>query len=342
MTKKMTYAESGVNIQAGEDSVNKIKPLVKKTFNKNVLTEIGSFGGLYQVDLEKWKKPVLVASTDGVGTKLMIAIKAGKYDTVGQDLVNHCVNDIFVQGAHPQFFLDYIGVGKLDPEIMEKIIAGFAHACAEHGMALIGGEMAEMPGIYGEDDFDLAGTIVGIVEKDNIVTGEKIKEGDVIIGYKSSGLHTNGYSLARKIIFEKCKLGVDSKIPGTETSVAEALLQVHISYYDLLKKYSDRGDINGMAHITGGGLEGNVKRVMPDGLVAEIDTSSWQIPDLFKFLVKEGNVELKEAFKAFNMGIGYVIMVDSDKSKSIAEETNGIIVGSVKKTEKKEKVCLKY
>lgn len=325
----MDYKSAGVDIKAGEDSVNRIKPLVKETFNKNVLSQIGGFGGLYQVDLTTWKEPVLVSSADGVGTKLIIAKMAGIYNTVGQDLVNHCVNDIFVQGAIPQYFLDYVGVGKLNPDVMEQIIWGFAKACKENEMALIGGEMAEMPGIYAEDDFDLAGTIVGMVEKKNIITGEKIIKGDVILGFPSTGLHTNGYSLARKVLFEKLNLQVDSLIPSLEVTVAEAMLKVHKSYLHVLKEWAKPELIHGMAHITGGGIPGNLARVIPAGLTAEIDCQSWEIPDLFRILVEAGNIAEAEGYRAFNMGIGMIVVTSAQLAEEIKAKTDAIEIGFI-------------
>ncbi|MDD3502087.1 MAG: phosphoribosylformylglycinamidine cyclo-ligase, partial [Candidatus Cloacimonetes bacterium] len=260
----MDYKKSGVDIEAGENAVNRIKSLVRTTYNKNVLTELGAFGGLYQVDLTSWKEPVMVASTDGVGTKLMVAAMAGVYDTVGQCLVNHCVNDIFVQGAVPQYFMDYIGCSKLLPDRVEMIISGMTKACRENEMSLIGGEMAEMPGIYHNDDFDLVGTIVGLIEKSKIITGEAIQEGDIVVGFTGNGLHTNGYSLARKVFFDVMGKKVDDYVSELGETVGEALLRVHPSYYPLLKDWVDPSFNHGMAHITGGGLPGNIKRVIPN------------------------------------------------------------------------------
>ena len=338
----MDYKSAGVDIKAGEDSVNRIKPLVKETFNKNVLSQIGGFGGLYQVDLTSWKEPVLVSSADGVGTKLIIANMAGVYNTVGQDLVNHCVNDIFVQGAIPQYFLDYVGVGKLNPEVMEQIIWGFAKACKENKMALIGGEMAEMPGIYAQDDFDLAGTIVGMVEKKNIITGEKITKGDVILGFPSTGLHTNGYSLARKILFEKMNLEVDSLIPNLNETLAEAMLKIHKSYLPILREWARPEMIHGMAHITGGGIPGNLARVIPDNLTAEIDCQSWEIPAIFKILVDNGNIAQDESYRAFNMGIGMIVVTSSEIASEIKAKTNAIQIGFINEKIPDLKVRMKY
>ncbi len=339
---KLDYRKAGVDIEAGENAVNRIKPLVRQTFNENVLTDIGSFGGLYAIQTEQWNAPVLVSSADGVGTKLMVAQMAKRYDTVGQCLINHCVNDIFVQGAKPLFFLDYIGIGKMVPEIAEKIIVGLTAACRENGMALIGGEMAEMPGIYRTDDFDLVGTIVGIVEKDDLITGEKMQEGDVVIGFPSTGLHTNGYSLARKIVFEKMGLAIEDEMPGTGMSVADALLAVHRSYYKVLAKWAKPSMIHGMAHITGGGIPGNLKRVIPDGVAAEIDTGKWEIPALFETLGRNGEIEKSEMFRAFNMGVGYIVVCGKDTADEILAETDGFEIGKIVSTsECEKKVILK-
>jgi len=338
----MDYKSAGVDIKAGEDSVNRIKPLVKETFNKNVLSQIGGFGGLYQVDLTAWEEPVLVSSADGVGTKIIIANLAGIYNTVGQDLVNHCVNDIFVQGAIPQYFLDYVGVGKLNPQVMEEIIWGFAKACKENEMALIGGEMAEMPGIYGQDDFDLAGTIVGMVEKKNIITGEEITQGDVILGFPSTGLHTNGYSLARKILFEKMNLQVDSLIPGMTETVAEAMLKIHKSYLPILREWASPDLIHGMAHITGGGIPGNLARVIPDNLTAEINCQSWELPPIFKILVEEGNIALDESYRAFNMGIGMIVVTSAEIAEEIKTKTDAIRIGFINEKINDLKVRMNY
>ena len=337
----MDYKESGVDISAGEIAVQKIKSIVRSTYNKNVLAELGSFGGLYQLDLDYWKEPILVSSTDGVGTKLIVAQKAKKYDTIGQDLVNHCVNDIFVHGAVPQFFNDYIGIAKMQPEVIEQIIWGMSKACKENEMALIGGEMAEMPGIYHADDFDLVGTIVGLVEKKNLITGSTIAENDVIIGFPSSGLHTNGYSLARKIIFEKLALNIDSYIKELNTTIQEALLSIHLSYFNLLKNYAASRHVHGMAHITGGGLKGNIKRILPSDLSAEIDCAAWKTPPIFSWLVNEGEVPLGDAYSTFNMGIGFVLICSSTLVSAILEETEGLKIGLITKKENQESVILK-
>lgn len=338
----MDYKSAGVDIEAGEEAVNRIKPLVKETFNKNVLSEIGGFGGLYQVDLTTWKEPVLVSSADGVGTKLIIARMAGIYDTVGQDLVNHCVNDIFVQGAIPQFFLDYVGVGKLNPQIMEDIIRGFATACKENEMALIGGEMAEMPGIYAEDDFDLAGTIIGMIEKKDIITGANIVANDVLLGFPSTGLHTNGYSLARRILFDKMKLKVDSLVPDVNQTVAEVMLKIHKSYFPILREWAKPDLIHGMAHITGGGIPGNLARVIPANLTAVVNCQSWETPLIYQTMLKHGNLAEAEAYRAFNMGIGMIIATSEAVAAEIMTKTDAIKVGYVSEKIDDLKVRMNY
>lgn len=326
----VSYKKSGVNIEAGEQAVKAIKQMVKTTYNKNVLSELGSFGGLYQLDLSKWKKPVLVASTDGVGTKLRLAIQAKRFDTVGQDLVNHCVNDILVQGAVPQFFLDYIGVGELKPRQIEQIISGFVKACRENGCVLIGGEMAEMPGFYARNDFDLAGTIVGLVEKQKLITGQKIKAGNVLIGLSSNGLHTNGYSLARNIL-ELNNLSVDSIIGELDCTVADAFLSVHKSYLKVVKPLLKDNLIKGMAHITGGGIPGNLSRIIPDGLSAKIDEKAWEITSIFQWLKALGKVTQSEMRKVFNLGIGMILVVGKQDADIVLRKTHGIVIGSIEK-----------
>jgi len=338
----MDYKESGVDIKAGEKAVDSIKNIVRKTYNNNVLTELGSFGGLYNLDLSKWKSPVMVASTDGVGTKILVAQKAKKYDTIGRDLVNHCVNDIFVQGASPQFFMDYIGLAKMNADMIKEIIEGMALACIENEMSLIGGEMAEMPDVYHSEDFDLVGTIVGLVEKDQIITGEKIQENDIVIGFPSTGLHTNGYTLARKIVFDKLGYDVKTYVDELGETVEEVLLTVHRSYFKMLKKWANPTIIHGMAHITGGGLVGNIKRILPKGLSVNIDTQSWEVPKLFCWLVEKGKIPLLDAFSAFNMGIGFVIVASESETNQILKETDGIKIGKVTKKVTDDIVMLKF
>ncbi|HQJ95498.1 MAG TPA: phosphoribosylformylglycinamidine cyclo-ligase [Candidatus Cloacimonas sp.] len=318
----LDYRSSGVDIAAGEKAVTAIKHKVKATYNSNVLSELGSFGGLYQIDKSSWQNPILVSSNDGVGTKLLVAILANEYKTIGQDLVNHCVNDILVQGAIPQFFLDYIGLGKLIPARVEDIIEGMVVACKQNSCALIGGEMAEMPGIYKEKDFDLVGTIVGIVEREQLLPRAKMKPGDKLIALPSSGLHTNGYSLVRKIVFEKLNLSLDTYIPDCETTLGELLLRVHRSYLPLLKDYLTDPSLLGLAHITGGGIAGNLKRILPDNVSAIINLKETDIPPFFKWLQEAGKVDFSIMKETFNLGIGMLCVVDhkmQDKYLSIPE-----------------------
>lgn len=327
-----TYKSSGVDIQAGEETVNRIKSLVKSTFSKNVLHGIGLFGAFYELDLSEYKNPVLVSSVDGVGTKLKIAFIQNKHNTVGQDLVNHCVNDIAVCGAKPMYFLDYMAFGKLFPDKAEKIIEGFAIACKENGCSLIGGETAEMPGLYSQDEYDLSGTIVGVVEKNRIIDGKNIEKGDILLGFKSNGLHTNGYSLARNVLLDKFSLA-DHPVE-LELSLGEELLRVHKSYLKLIAKLKDNTEIKGFSHITGGGIVGNTKRIVPEGLSMKIDWNAWEMPPIFKFIQKSGNIADTEMREVFNTGIGLISVVSASKvdtiielAKSIGEET--IILGEI-------------
>ncbi|MHB8906002.1 MAG: phosphoribosylformylglycinamidine cyclo-ligase [Melioribacteraceae bacterium] len=322
----ITYKESGVNIQAGEETVEKIKSLAKSTFNKNVLSGIGHFGAFYEVDLNKWKNPVLVSSVDGVGTKLKIAFAMDKHDTVGQDLVNHCVNDIAVCGAEPQYFMDYLAFGKLVPEKAEQIIKGFSIACRENGVALIGGETAEMPGLYDENEYDMSGTIVGIVERDKVIDGRTVKAGDVLVGYASNGLHTNGYSLARKVLLEK--FSVNDKHDSLQGTIGKELLKVHKSYLNLINELKEKISIHAFSHITGGGIIGNTKRVVPKDLHIKIDWNAWNVPPIFKLIQETGKVSDDEMREAFNMGIGLIAIVDKDDvDKTLVEK--GIVIGEV-------------
>jgi phosphoribosylformylglycinamidine cyclo-ligase len=311
-----TYKEAGVDIDAADEAVERIKGVVKATRNKGVLADVGSFGGLFDINKYGLKEPVLVSSTDGVGTKIKLAFLTGIYDTVGQDLANHCTNDILVQGAIPLYFMDYIATAKLKPEVMQKIIEGFCTACRQNEMALLGGEMAEMPGIYQEGHFDLAGFIVGVVEKSKIIDGSKIKPGDVVIGLKSTGLQTNGFSLAIKVFKEA----------GLLEKKAKELMAVHSSFLPIIKPHLESGIIHGMAHITGSGLEGNIPRVLPENCKVIIDKSKWQIPQIFKDIQKTGNVPEDDMFRTFNMGIGYIVIVDKKDALKFKE---GTIIGKV-------------
>lgn len=316
--KQFTYKESGVDVEAGEELVSSIKDIVKETHNVSVLSNIGGFGALFQPNFSRMDEPVLVSSVDGVGTKLIVAFKAEKYDTVGQDLVNHCVNDIAVCGATPLFFLDYFSTGSLDKSIGFQVISGFAKACRENGVALIGGETAEMPDIYKKGEFDLAGTIVGAVDKSRLITGDKIKKGDLLLGFKSSGLHTNGYSLARNVLFSEFELDDSSDlISGT---VGEELLSVHKSYLALITKIKEIEGVNAFSHITGGGLVSNTKRVVPEGYKLHIDWGSWKRPGIFKLIQNTGNVPEEDMRRTFNLGIGLVAIVSADSVDQVKEK----------------------
>jgi phosphoribosylformylglycinamidine cyclo-ligase len=306
----MDYREAGVDISAADAAKARIKGLAKATFNAQVLTEIGSFGGMFRPDLSRYREPVLVASTDGVGTKIKVAILAGVHDTVGYDLVAHCVDDILVQGATPLFFLDYVALGKMDPGKVEQIVAGFSRACSEFGCPLIGGETAEMPGTYAEDDYDLAGFIVGVVERERALP-RGVREGDVLLGLPSSGLHTNGYSLARKVLLERLGYRVDTHLAELGTTVGRALLAPHRSYLAPLEPLLERDKVRALAHITGGGFAGNIPRVLPEGLGAVVRRGSWEIPALFRLIQKGGSVADEEMVRTFNMGIGMVVVVAS-------------------------------
>ena len=304
----MDYKSSGVDIDAGEEAVRRIRTLARSTFTPGVLSEIGSFGGLFRLGAGAMKDPVLVASADGVGTKLKIAFMTGRHDTVGGDLVNHCVNDILVQGATPLFFLDYLATGRLSPSTAEQIVSGMAQACRENGCALLGGETAEMPGFYADGEYDLAGFIVGLVERDRVIDGRTIEPGDVLIGLPSAGLHTNGYSLARRIAFERLGLAAGSVVKELGMTIGEALLAPHRSYQAPLAPVVERGIAKGLAHITGGGMTDNLPRILPRGAGAEIDTGSWEVPTIFRFLQEAGRVPDGDMRRTFNMGVGMILV----------------------------------
>jgi phosphoribosylformylglycinamidine cyclo-ligase len=306
---KTDYRQSGVDIDAGNEAVRRIKELARGTYTRGVLSGVGSFGGLFALETTDGADgPVLVASADGVGTKLKLAFMTGVHDTVGRDLVNHCVNDILVQGAKPLFFLDYLATGRLAPDVAEQIVRGMAIACRENGCALLGGETAEMPGFYAEGEYDLAGFIIGQVSRSRIVDGRSIQAGDQLIALASSGLHTNGYSLARHIAFELLKLDVNDQVADLGETVGEALLRPHLSYLDAVAPLLEQGVIKGMAHITGGGITENLPRVLPEGRGFSLDRGSWTIPPLFSWLQHAGGLEDTEAFRAFNMGVGLVLV----------------------------------
>jgi len=313
---EIDYRQSGVDIDAGNETVRRIKLLARSTYTPGVLSGVGSFGGLFALD-GGVVDPVLVASADGVGTKLKVAFMAGIHDTIGVDLVNHCVNDILVQGARPLFFLDYLATGRLAPEVAEQIVRGMAGACRENGCALLGGETAEMPGFYAPGEYDVAGFIVGLVARARIVDGRTIVPGDVLIALPSSGLHTNGYSLARRIVFEHLGLGVDSHVPDLGETVGEALLRPHRSYLPVVGPLLDRGWIKGMAHITGGGITENLPRTLPDGCTFSLDRGSWTVPPVFSWLQRAGGVDEDEMFRAFNMGVGLVLVCAPDHAPAL-------------------------
>ena len=302
------YRASGVDIDAGNETVRRIKSLARSTFTPGVLSDIGSFGGLFRFDREKFHDPVLVSSADGVGTKLKVAFMTGRHDTVGADLVNHCVNDILVQGAEPLFFLDYLATGKQLPDVAEAVVSGVARACRENGCALIGGETAEMPGFYADGEYDIAGFIVGAVDKTKVIDGRAIVPGDVLIGLPSAGLHTNGYSLARQVFFEAAGWKVDTFVPELGTTIGEALLAPHRTYLPLVRPLLAQQSLKGLAHITGGGITENLPRVLPQGCAAEVDLRAWDVPPIFRLLQERGGIATDEMFRAFNMGIGLIVV----------------------------------
>lgn len=305
--REIRYKDAGVNIDEGDRAVDRIKKLAKGTFNSNVLTGIGSFGAAYR--LQGWKQPVLISSADGVGTKLKVAFATGTHNTVGEDLVNHCVNDIAVQGAEPLFFLDYFATGKLSAEVTAQVMEGIARGCGRNGCALIGGETAEMPGLYSDGEYDLAGFIVGAVERGQLLTGKGIRAGDVLLGLPSNGLHTNGYSLARKLLFEVAGYTVDTEVRELRGTVRAELLKVHKSYLKPLRALRKAGLLQGAAHITGGGITGNTPRMLPETLAAEIDTSSWKVPAVFQLLREIGYMPVDDWRRTFNLGIGMIVAV---------------------------------
>jgi len=326
----MDYKIAGVDISAGEEFVRMIKPQVRQTFTPGVITDIGAFGGFFLPDFSPYKKPVLVSSIDGVGTKLKIAIELGRYDTVGSCLVNHCVNDILVCGAKPLFFLDYYACGKLTPEIATSVVTGMVNGCRENGCALIGGETAEMPGLYQERDFDLAGSIVGVVDHEKIINGSAVREGDVLIGLPSTGLHTNGYSLARKVLEGR----MNQTFTELEGTAGEALLKVHRSYLSVIEPLFGSPDIRGLSHITGGGLMANTMRILPDGLMLDVEWNSWPEPAIFDIIRREGNVPEEDMRRTFNLGVGLVMIIEKNAVERVlsclkSQGENAYIIGKV-------------
>lgn len=330
----MDYRSAGVDINAAMRAKKKIRDLVRSTFRPETLGDVGSFGGLFRLDPASYRDPVLVASTDGVGTKLKVAFACNRHDTVGYDLVSHCINDILVQGARPLFFLDYLAMGKMVPEVVEAVVSGLVRACREFGLSLLGGETAEMPGFYPPGEYDLAGTIVGVVEREEIIDGRRLEPGDVVVGLRSTGLHTNGYSLARKILFEKEGLEPDSRIEGLDAAVGEVLLEPHRCYLPLIRPLLDHGLVKAMAHITGGGLTDNIPRVLPQGTAVRIDLGGWSLPPLFRYLRDKGSVEDGEMLRTFNVGIGMVVMVAKDRLEDAGvllsqEGESPLVIGEV-------------
>jgi phosphoribosylformylglycinamidine cyclo-ligase len=340
MTRKQkAYARAGVDVALGNRLKRHIQSLAKQTHGPQVLGKIGGFGGLFRANFSGMREPVLVASIDGVGTKLKIAFAMNKHDTVGADLVNHCVNDIAMLGAEPLFFLDYIGCEKLDPRVFDDLLRGFSRACRSAGCALIGGETAQMPGIYREGEYDLAGCIVGVVDRAKIVDGSKIRPGDAILGLESNGLHTNGYSLARRILFEKMRLKVRSRLPGSATTVGQELLRVHKNYHPILGN-APSGMIKGLAHITGGGLIDNLPRILPKDCDAVIETKSWRVPHIFQILQQNGVVENTEMYQVFNMGIGMVAAVSERNAKRAMSVLRAKRIGRIERGTGKTRLVL--
>jgi phosphoribosylformylglycinamidine cyclo-ligase len=329
-SSKKAYAAAGVDVDLGNRVKSGIHAMVKGTHGPEVLAKIGGFGGLFRASFKGMKDPVLVSSVDGVGTKLKLAFATGRHDTVGQDLVNHCVNDIAVVGARPLFFLDYIGAERLEPPVFAQIIKGFAKACKEAGCALIGGETAQMPGMYQRGEYDLAGTIVGVVDRKAALDGSRLKAGDVIIGLASNGLHTNGYSLARKVLFEQMRLKLSSKLPGVAGTLGEELLRVHRNYQPLLAGLP-KGMVKGLAHITGGGLIDNLPRVLPKTTDAVIDTKSWKVPAIFQHIGAGGKIDCTEMYQVFNMGIGMTVVVSAADREKALKLTKGKVIGRIEK-----------
>jgi phosphoribosylformylglycinamidine cyclo-ligase len=317
MSKPITYSDAGVDIDAATRATDKIKELARRTFNERTLSEIGSFGGMFDGAFPSLKQPVLVASADGVGTKLKIAFISGVHNTVGRDLVNHCVNDILVQGARPLFFLDYIATGKLLPKVVAEIVAGVANGCRENGCVLLGGETAEMPDFYSAGEYDIAGFIVGVADREKIIDGKGITPGDVLLALPSVGLHTNGYSLARKLLLEVAGHKVDTRLDELGMTVGEALLQPHLSYLKPLDGLLDSRKIKGLAHITGGGLTDNIPRILPEGCAVEIDEGSWPVLTIFKLMKEIGNVSDVEMYRTFNMGVGMVIAAPAQDQSAV-------------------------
>ena len=328
-----TYREAGVNIEAGDETVRRIGPMVRETFTPGVLADIGAFGSFFELDLSGYERPVLVSSIDGVGTKLKVAVRTGRHDTVGQDLVNHCVNDIAVCGAKPLYFLDYFATGTLAPDVAEKVVSGFVQACKENGCALVGGETAEMPDIYADGEYDLAGTIVGIVEKDDVLDGHAVEPGDILLGLPSNGVHTNGFTLARTVLFDA--FGVDDapeELGGTP--IGEELLRIHRSYLAEIQALMKANLVHGLVHVTGGGIPDNTRRVVPDALTFDVDYNAWERPAIFDMIQAHGNVPEEDMRRTFNLGMGLIAIVPESRvdgaQQLLAEhETESVVIGRI-------------
>lgn len=331
----MDYKEAGVDIEAGSEVVRRVRELARSTFTPHVLSDIGQFGGLFDLRGLDCEDPVLVASADGVGTKLKLAFLTGRHDTIGEDLVNHCVNDILVQGARPLFFLDYLATGRLSPDVAACVVSGLARACRDNGCALLGGETAEMPGFYVDEEYDLAGFIVGVVDRAHIVDGRNVTAGDVLIGLPSSGLHTNGYSLARRIVFEQLRLTAETYVAEIGADVGSALLVPHRTYLPVLAPLLKGKAIKAMAHITGGGITDNLPRVLPQGTSVQVDRAAWEVPALFQWLQATGSVPAEEMYRTFNMGIGLILVcAETDATSLVAQlhergEVDARVIGRV-------------
>ncbi len=328
-----TYRDAGVDIDAQDRALEQIKKMVRRTYTENVLSDQGAFGGLFSVP-GGFKKPVLVASADGVGTKLKIAFLSGRHSTIGQDLVHHCINDILVQGARPLFFLDYLATGRLESDVAADVIGGVATACHAHGVALLGGETAEMPGFYADGEYDLAGFIVGLVERKKILDGSKVRDGDILVGLPSDGLHTNGFSLARTVFFETMNLRWNDRIDGIEGTIADELLRIHRCYLAPLLPLLEEGALSAVAHITGGGLTDNLPRVLPEGLRAVVSLGTWEIPPIFRIIRDTGNVPFDDMWRTFNMGVGMVLVVRPKKIERVLKRlrragSSGFVMGRI-------------
>ena len=338
--ENMTYSQAGVDITNGNKAVDMIKPIVKSTFRPEVVTDLGGFGGLFVLNKDKYEEPILISGTDGVGTKLKVAFDTGVHNTIGIDAVAMCVNDVLVNGAEPLFFLDYLAVGKLEPEQVAQVVEGVAEGCRQAGCALIGGETAEMPGFYTPGEYDVAGFTVGIVDKKKMIDGSTIKEGDVVLGLPSSGLHSNGYSLARKVMFEKAGYKPEDKVELLGTTVGEAMLKPTRIYVKTVLGMLEKAEVKGMAHITGGGFLENIPRVLPDDVDVIIEEGSWPVPPIFSLIESIGNIEKKEMYRTFNMGIGYVIITDQANAMKICDYMSEIkeevyLIGMVVSGDKK-------